>query len=254
MQLSLWFSKCIRLLFKYAKCKWILCSGSGAVCLQFWLDKRMLRWPLTLISCYVFLGFNIALEVLWVFWFTEYIGKWVLLYLSVSNGLFFLFFPSAVGPEIVTWVISLGQAFALSFSDVGWAGTLGNELLALFCSFFLVIPTETEQFREPWQVYIKPEPFWTWEGNFLSNEDLNSRRTWALSGLLCHPGAELGTSLPPQAAAAEPAGVYSSCRGICKVMFVINNLKCDSGSCHESVLHNHGTICPGELTEILAKC
>lgn len=64
MQLSLWFSKCIRLLFKYAKCKWILCFGNGAVCLQFWLDKRMLRWPLTLISCYFFFGFNIALEVL----------------------------------------------------------------------------------------------------------------------------------------------------------------------------------------------
>lgn len=117
MQLSLWFSKCIRLLFKYAKCKWILCFGNGAVCLQFWLDKRMLRWPLTLISCYDFLGFNIALEVLWVFWFTEYIGKWVLFYLSVSNGLFFLFFPSAVSSEIVTWVISLGQAF---FSQVFW--------------------------------------------------------------------------------------------------------------------------------------
>lgn len=67
VQLRLWFSKCIRLLFKYAKCKWILCCGKTAACLQFGLDKRMLRWPLTLILCYVFLSFNIALEVLLVF-------------------------------------------------------------------------------------------------------------------------------------------------------------------------------------------
>lgn len=52
--------------------------------------------------------------------------SFVLFYLSVSNGLFFLFFPSAVSPEIVTWVISLGRAFALSFVDMGWVGTLRN--------------------------------------------------------------------------------------------------------------------------------
>lgn len=37
-------------------------------------------------------------------------------------------------------------------------------------------------------------------------------------------------------------------------MFVINKLKFDSESCHESVLHNHGMICPGKLTKILSKC
>lgn len=45
--------------------------------------------------------------------------KLVLFYLSLSNGLFFLFFPSAVSPEIVTWVISLGQAFCSQLFSCG---------------------------------------------------------------------------------------------------------------------------------------